>query len=149
LQIHQQHSVRNAFSTWSFHAKVKEQFDRLKRGRLKLQVSHDQLAIKKNRIVTMEREWINKSNKFDVFFAFHKFLQLKQINDYNKNVSILEREREHMIQELQIIDDRMNKLNMSSNEAEHVKRQRGGLVIHSLNNFSDTLAHEVVKMRNM
>ena len=72
--------MRNAFSTWSFHAKVKEQFDRLKRGRLKLQVSHDQLAIKKNRIVTMEREWLNKSNKFDVFFAFHKFLQLKQIN---------------------------------------------------------------------
>ena len=40
-------------------------------------------------------------------------------------------------------------LNIHSEEAENVKRQRGGLVIHSLDNFSDTLAHEVVKMRNM
>lgn len=54
-----------------------------------------------------------------------------------------------MIEELQIIDSRMKELNSSSEEAETVKRQRGGLVIHALDNFSDTLAHEVVKMRSI
>ena len=54
-----------------------------------------------------------------------------------------------MIEELLIINLKMKEFNSSSEEAENVKRQRGGLVIHALDNFSDTLAHEVVKMRSI
>ena len=141
--------MRDAFSTWSLRAQVTEQLDRLRRGRLKLQVSRDQLAMKKNRIATIEKDYVEKQNKFDLFFAFHKFIQLKQKKDYEDKVIGLEKEREYMIQELKIIDSRMNELNRSGEEAENVKLQRGGLIIHSLDNFSATLAHEVLKMRSV
>ena len=92
---------------------------------------------------------LEKSRKFDVFIAFQKWIQLKQRKDHEEQISILKQEREYMIQELTVIDGRINELNASSEEAENVKRQRGGLVMHALDNFSDTLAHEVVKMRSM
>ena len=149
LRMHQQHSLRDAFSTWSLRSHVNEQVDRLRRGRLKLQVGRDQLIMKKDRIVGLEKDLLEKSRKFDVFIAFQKWIQLKQRKDHEEQISILKQEREYMIQELTVIDGRINELNASSEEAENVKRQRGGLVIHALDNFSDTLAHEVVKMRSM
>ena len=92
---------------------------------------------------------LEKQRKFDVFFAFHKWLQLKQRKEHDEQIHMLKQEREYMIEELQVIDARIRELNASSEEAENVKKQRGGLVIHALDNFSDTLAHEVVKMRSV
>ena len=149
FRLHQEHSLRSAFSTWCLRAQVTEQMDLLRRGRLKLQVGRDQLLLKKDRISSLEHGLLSRQRKVDIFFAFHKWLSLKQFKEHEEQLNVLKKEKEYMIEELQIIDSRMKELNSSSEEAETVKRQRGGLVIHALDNFSDTLAHEVVKMRSI
>lgn len=149
LRMHQQHSLRDAFSTWSLQSSVNEQFDQLRRQKLKLQVGRDQFILKRDRMNLLEKKLLEKERKFDVFIAFNKWIQLKQQHDHAAQIILLKKEREYMINELELIDTRINDLNQSSEEAENVKRQRGGLVIHALDNFSDTLAHEVVKLRNL
>ncbi len=148
LRIHQKHSLRDAFSTWSLHARVNDNLDRLRRGRLKLQVSRDQLRLKQDRLLSAERDMVKRKHSFTIFVAFQQWLEFRNRKLQEDQIRALENERKYMQEELMKIHDRLEELNVAEAAVQKVNMQRGGLVISAIENFADTLAHENAVMNH-
>ena len=148
LRIHQKHSLRDAFSTWSLHARVNDNLDRLRRGRLKLQVARDQLHLKQGRLVAAEKEMIKRKHSFSIFVAFQHWLEFRNRKLQEDQIRALEKERIYMQDELIKIHDRLNDLNQAEMAVQKVNLQRGGLVISAVENLADRLAHENAVMNH-
>jgi hypothetical protein len=146
LALHTKHSLRNAFSSWSLHARVKDNLDRLRRGRLKLQVGRDQLRLKQDRMVASERAMAKNKNGFHIFVAFQKWVEYRNRKAQEDEIAALRAERQYMQEELKKVHERLQQLNRADEAVQKVNAQRGGLVIAALDNFADTLSHEAAVM---
>lgn len=142
VRIHQRHSLRDAFSTWSLHARVNDNLDRLRRGRLKLQVSRDQLRLKQDRLIQAEKDMAKRRQSFTTFVAFQQWLEFRNRMVQQEQIRALEMERKFMQDELEKIHDRLNELNEDEATVQKVNMQRGSLVVSAIEKFADTLAHE-------
>eukprot|EP00949_MAST-11_sp_MAST-11-sp1_P001933 g1933.t1 len=141
LALRAKQSMRLSFSRWALQAQAKKRADILRRGKLKLRVGFDQIAMQEEKYDKARFELERARKMFGVFIAFQKWVQHRNKRVHAQELGRIRGERAMLKRELLTIYERMTEMEAAENGSLTTAMQRGASHIANLDKFVDVLEH--------